>query len=371
VYQLLNGTKVLEFSNYWPDATGQYFADLGAEVIRVEPPEVGSLTRYMPWHGGLQLDLMHWERGKKSLAIDLKSPQGRDVSLESFGVDYEVASKVNPAIVYISISGWGQTGPYRRLPCHGMGFDAFSGFRQPTYGADGLPEIPRELPEMAACLGTLYAAMGGLAAYTQRLKTGKGAHIDVSEGEAGAHYFYREIDRLLNPGEEQPRPDVASRYQYYATKDGKVIAFFPIEQKFWKNFCQAVNRPDLAGVGNWETGMDNGSEAERRELVPLFRTKTRAEWIEFFIQHNIPSAPENTIDELLEDPHFKARNPFVEYPHPEKGNVRMLGTPIKVNGETMSGKPAPELGQHTDEVLGAFAIAPERIAELRAGGVIR
>lgn len=392
MYQLLNGTKVLEFSNYWPDATGQYLADLGAEVIRVEPPQEGSLTRLMPWHAGVQLDFMHWNRGKKSLALDLKSPQGRELflelvkqvdfvieglragALESFGIDYQVASKINPAIVYISISGWGQTGPYRRLPTHGMGFDAFSGFRPPVYREDGLPEMPRELPEMAACLGTLYAAMGGLAAYVQRLKTGQGAHVDVSEGEAGAHYFYREIDRILTPGDEDaPAPfEGATRYQYYTTKDDKIITFMAIERKFWRNFCEAIDRPDLIDRGDWEGRLESGGDpAERQEMAALFKTRTRAEWVDFLIEHNIPGGPQNSFEDLLEDPHFKARNPFVEYPHPEKGNIRMLGTPIKVDGETMSGKPAPELGQHTNEVLGGFAISPERLAELRAGGVIR
>src|SRR4051812_35513125 len=160
MYELLQGTRVLEVTTYWPDAVGQYLGDLGADVIKVEEPRTGAQTRALGGRSGLVYQMIQWNRGKRSLALDLKRAEGRELflrlardadfvvdglragALDGFGVGYGAVSAVNPAIVYVSCTGFGQTGPYRRLGAHGPGFDAWSSFLPPVFDEDGQPHEP-------------------------------------------------------------------------------------------------------------------------------------------------------------------------------------------------------------------------------------
>lgn len=401
MYQLLNGVRVVEFTAYWPDAVGQYLADLGADVFKIEEPERGSLTRQMGGRGPdlPPVDLVQWNRSKKSVGLNVKTAAGRDTFLEvvqhvdivvdglragaldDFGVGYEAARAVNPRIVYVAISGWGQTGPYRRLAGHGAGFDAWPGGMQPpAQRPDGLPTTPY-MPgttgeaHFGTIAGTLHAALGAVAGLVHARETGEGAFIDVAHADAGASVLFDKVYHFLNLPDELrgAQPSGSSRNDYYPTKDGKHIYLQPLELKFWRNFCEGVGRPDLievAGKGMGQRLTPETDEWLRQEMAAISRTKTRAEWVEFLIEHNTVGTPVNeTIEEMLEDPQFLARDLLREVAGP-RGALKVFGTPVKVQDQEFEVRPYPELGAHTDELLSSAGFSEEQMAELRAGGHI-
>jgi crotonobetainyl-CoA:carnitine CoA-transferase CaiB-like acyl-CoA transferase len=392
VYQLLEGVKALELSHLWPSVTGQLLADLGAEIILVEEPKKGNLSR--GGRAGKSDVSMHhelWNRSKKSLTLDLKAPEGHALFLELVGkvdmvidglrggameglrLGYEALRAANPAIVYVSITGWGQETPYRRLRTQGAGFDGYAGVQPAIYRPDGLAQLPdlagtRGEAHHGTYVGVLHAALGATAAYVRRLRTGEGAYVDVAMADAGAsclmdHFFYL---LSLRP-EERPEPWPTyryTRYQYYATKDDKAVFFASPWDHFWTRFCEAVGRPDLVGS-------ERDQEPERVEVAKIMRTKTRAEWVQFGLEQELSLAPVYSPEEVLDDPHSQARDLVAETDHPRRGKLRMFGTPIKVKGQQFEVRAAPELGQHTDAVLRDLGIAEDRIRELRARSVIR
>lgn len=392
MYSLLNGIRVLDFSQYVTDVVGCHFADMGAEVIKVEPPR-GSLSRLVEPY------IMHLARNKKSLAINLKNDEAKAVftrlvkesdviidamragALDQLGFSYEEVSKLNPKMVYLSVSGWGQTGPYRRLASHGQSFDTFSAV-EPIVFDDGKPRsVYNSAHELAGQMGCSFGVIAALSAIINMQKTGKGAYIDVSEGEAGAWYFWSEAYQLLNQPEserkfispsirqEEPR----TRYRVFPTKDDSAIFLQALEKKFWVNFCNAVDRPDLAERGNWSGGLDAGGyEGEYEELAEIFQTRTQQEWIELFIEHDIAGGPTNSLVSLLKDPHFLSRDPIVEAEDYRTGEKRkMLGTPVKIKGEEFKPNNAPQLGRDTDEVLKMLGFSDTEVQSLHEKGAVQ
>jgi crotonobetainyl-CoA:carnitine CoA-transferase CaiB-like acyl-CoA transferase len=186
---------------------------------------------------------------------------------------------------------------------------------------------------------------------------------DAGSSSMMDHFFYL---LSLRP-EERPEPWPTyryTRYQYYATKDDKAVFFASPWDHFWATFCEAVGRPDLIDS-------EPDQEPERQEVAKIMRTKTRAEWVEFALAQQLSIAPVYSPAEALDDPHFQARDLLAECEHPQRGTLKMFGTPTKVRGQKFGVRAAPELGQHTDAVLRDFGVDEARIRELRAGGVIR
>jgi crotonobetainyl-CoA:carnitine CoA-transferase CaiB-like acyl-CoA transferase len=394
MYGLLNGIRVLDFSQYVTDVAGCHFADMGAEVIKVEAPPRGSLSRLVEPY------LMHLGRNKKSLAINLKDDAAKDVfaklvkeshviidgmragALEELGFGYDQVAALNPRIVFLSISGWGQTGPYRRLPSHGQAFDTFSSL-EPIVFEDGKPKsVFNSAVELAGQMGCSFGVIAALSALIRAERTGKGAFIDVSEGEAGAWYLWSQSYRLLNQPEserEYTPPSVRqsdenrTRYRVYPTKDESAVFFMALEQKFWVNFCKAIGRADLAVRGNWDTGLDAGGyEGEYEELAEIFRTKTQQDWLELFIEHDVAGGPTNSLISLLDDPHFLSRDPFVEVLDTRTGEKRkQLGTPVKIKGEQFRPHNPPVLGRDTEEILTSLGYGEEELQSLHAKGAVQ
>lgn len=392
MFDLMTGAVALEFSHQWPDSVGQYLADLGCEVIMVEPPGTGKQTRDLWVQDGVSMCHSHWNRSKKSLALDVKSDSGRALvtelipkvdivvsglragTLTRLGLGYEALREVNPRLVYVSLSGWGESGPYRQLATNGAGFDAFAGLQPPDRRADGLPQLP-EMPgtrgeaHYGAVVGGLQAALTAVAAWGRQQRTGEGACIDVAEADAAAamlfdHLFWK-LNFDLDEGRPQPWPAaVRTRYQYYPTADGKTIFLSPAQPHFWQRFCELVDRLDLLDS-------ERDTEAERLEIAAITRTRTRAEWVEWCLANDVPCAPLNdNVSELIADAQFQARDLVVEVPHPAKGSLKLFGSPAKLADQQFTPHAAPELGEHTDAVLARFGIADARMRELRQAGVI-
>ncbi len=392
MFSLLKGIRVLDFSQYVTDVVGCHFADMGAEVIKIEPPQRGSLSRLVEPY------VMHLARNKKSLAINLKNDEAKKIfaklvadsdviidamrsgALDELGFSFEEVIKLNPKMVYLSVSGWGQTGPYRRLPSHGQSFDTFSSVEPVVFEDDGARSIFNSAHELAGQMGCSFGVIAALSALINVEKTGKGVHIDVSEGEAGAWYFWSAAYGLLNTPEDTrvfTPPSVAqseqrTRYRVYPTKDGSAVFLQTLEKKFWVNFANAINRPDLAERGNWQMGLDSGGyEGEFEELCDIFRTKTQQEWLEVFIEHDIAGGPTNSLVSLLKDPHFISRDPFVEVEEFRNGAKRkMLGTPVKIRGEKFQPNNPPGLGRDSDEVLRKIGLSDEELKSLHEAGIV-
>jgi len=391
----LDGLRVVEVALLAPNMLGMHLADLGADVIKVEDPERGDYTREVgaATAGGLSFLHLRWNRGKRSIALDLRAADGaalfRDLvrssdvvieglrpgALERRGVGYATLAELHPALVFCSLSGFGQTGPYRNLATHGVAYDAYAGLAPPEQSEDGFPAIPSRYFDVGTQAGALYAALGVLAAVLQARATGRGAYLDVAQADAAVTWSAAgRIDPLLTGatatgGSPDMRESV--RYQYYATADDRTILFQASERHFFERFCHAVGREDLLTGSGAEFGEHaRGDVKLRRELATLFATRTQDEWVRLFIEADVPGAPVHTARELLDDPQFAARAHVLEQDHPDAGRVRLLDAPIQSDGRPQSVRAAPSRGEHTDEVLHDLGVTAERIATLRAAGVI-
>lgn len=390
---LLDGLRVVEVALLAPNMLGMHLADLGADVLKVEEPGRGDYTRAVGTSrlGGVSMLHVRWNRGKRSVAIDLRHPEGAQVfrelaavsdvvveglragALERRGLGYEVLAARNPALVFVSLSGFGQTGPYRDLATHGVAYDAYAGLAPPERTADGFPAIPRRYLDIGTQAGALYAAFGVLAAVLRARSTGEGTWLDVAQADAAVAFNAGRVDELL-AGAEIPARDggmaESVRYQYYATADGRTILLQASERHFFERFCRALGRDDLlAGRAGAEFGEHaRGDVALRRELAAIFATRTQAEWVRFFVEHDVPGAPVNRASDLVADPQFRAR--FARDGE-SSGGPRLVGSPVFSREPGPGPRPAPALGEHTDavlqEVLGYDA---RRIDALRRAGAV-
>ncbi len=393
MYSLLRGIRVIEMALLAPDLLGMHLADLGADVIKVEEPPDGDYLRVIGFRKVRGLNLMHcrWNRGKRSVTLDLKRPEGQAVlrrlaatadvfvdglragAAERCGAGYETIRGANPAIVYCSVSGAGRSGPYAQLATHGIAYDAFAGVAPPAVGEDGTPSIPRYTP-IGMFAGPLYGAMAVCAALVRAKATGTGCHLDIAEIDAAVSWQAERLDAALN-GLPVDAPEMADavRYQYYRTKDDQVVLFQASERKFWQRFCEGVGRRDLFEAKPGATVGDHarGDVALRDELAAIFRTRTRSEWIRFFVEQDIPGAPVYGVEEIAGDPHFQERDLLFEQEHPVAGALKLFGTAVKVEGEAFATTPAPAPGADTEAVLtSVLGLSAEEIAALRKAGVL-
>jgi crotonobetainyl-CoA:carnitine CoA-transferase CaiB-like acyl-CoA transferase len=397
----LAGVRIVECSMLGPGAISTHLADLGADVIKVEPPQ-GDYIRDMTWPivEGVSLMHLHISRGKRSVVLDLRTDEGKEAfkdlvrtadavieamrpgGLERRGLGYEQLLEVNPRIVFCTISGYGMTGPYRELPSHGIAYDVWAGLVQPDVDEDGFCAIP-EHPSVGIHAGPLFGALGILAGITKARATGQGSRLEVAQSDAAAAMdwlrsetwkaYERPEDEVTGnkaDGYERRAPGTAGmrdgvRYQFYESSDGHVL-FMASEREFWKNFCEGVGRPDLfeAHPGSQYADHARGNTALRKELREIFRTRTTREWVEFGVEHNTTIAPVNTPKTIADDPQFQDR---FEWMPVDRVGTEQLPTPIKFLGEELPlPEKAPTVGQHTEEVLrDVLGYDDARIAALR------
>ena len=401
----LHGIRILEVSALGPAAITMPHIDLGAEVIKVEPPS-GDYIREMTWPivHGVSLMHLHINRGKRSIVMDLRTDEDVatfkelaatcDVVVEAMrpgglarrGVGYDDLVKIKPDIVFCTISGYGMTGPYQNLPAHGVAFDTWAGVVTPEVNDEGFAYLP-EHASMGIHAGPLFGALGIVAAVLRAKTTGLGAFLEIAQSDAAAAmdwyrsetwraYERHELDVTGNKADNYERrlPGTAGmvegvRYQVYEAKDGRYVLFMASEQAFWKNFCEAVDRIDMfeRWPGSKFADHARGNKEMQIELRDIFRTRTSLEWIDYGVEKNFPIAPVNSPKTIADDPQFRDR--FEWYPIEQLG-AEQLGTPLKFIDEALPiPSHAPTIGQHTDEVLAdLLGWDADRIADSRAKG---
>jgi crotonobetainyl-CoA:carnitine CoA-transferase CaiB-like acyl-CoA transferase len=414
--QLLSGVRVVESSMLGPAEMGGLLADLGADVVKVEPPG-GDYGRRMTWPiiktsdpdapEGTDCSLLalHINRGKRSVVIDLRKPEGveayldlvrtADVVIEAMrpgalakrGLTFERLQEANPAVVFCSLSGYGATGPYRDLPAHGIAFDAWAGQMPVTTDENGYARIA-DHTSIGIHAGPMYGALTILAAVIQARATGRGCEMEVAQSDAAAYFDWYRIETFK--AYERPQEEVygnaadhgerrapgingmgnSVRYQVYKTSDGEIL-FMASERAFWKNFCEGVGRPDL--FERWP-GAEFGEHARgnlemQAFLTETFASRTTAEWVIFGDEKNTPICPINTPKTIMDDPQFHDRFEWFPASHLD---ADMLSFPVKVGGENLPEPTrAPSAGQHTDEVFREIAgYDDEKIAALRETGIL-
>lgn len=403
----LSGIRVIEVSLLGAASITTSLADLGAEIIKVEPPG-GDYGRVMTWPivEGDSLLFLHCNRGKRSIVLDLRTDEGADLfrdlvatadvvveamrpgALDRRGLGYDELRRINPRIVHIAMSGFGATGPYRDLPSHGIAFDAWAGIVEPETDEQGRCSIP---PHVSIGLNAapLYASIGILAGIIAARETGVGTSIEIAQAEAAAAFDWLRIETWrayerpqsevtgnASDGFERRAPGTAGmqdgvRYQFYESADGHIL-FMASERSFWQNFCTGIGRHDLFERWPGELYADHavGNEELRAELIAIFRSRTTEQWAHFGDEHNTAIAPVNSSKSLPDDRHFNERTSWLAA---ESHGADMLPTPLHFTDRRLAdpGR-APTAGEHTDEILGELlGLDKVEIDRLADAGIVQ
>jgi formyl-CoA transferase len=390
----LTGITVLELANYMAGPfCGLLLADMGADVIKVENPQGGDFTRAAPpFVGGESAGFLRVNRNKRSLALDLKRKRGQalfhrlaaraDVVIENFrpgtvkglGIEYEALAKINPRLVYLSASGFGQTGPYSRRPGLDLIVQGMSGIMSVTGEQDGPPvKVGVPIVDLATALFGAYAILSALIA---RDRTGEGQYIDLSLFESGTALAMWESAEYWTTGEVPQRFGSGHRhsapYQAFKTRDG-YITIGGTSPKPWSALCKVLGLRVLER----DPRFSNNAQRfiNRQELAVLIEnvtvTRTTAEWYRLLEEAGIPCGVISSYDQVLTDPHLRARNFFVDLPHPTAGMVRHLGSPARLSKTPPKMRAAaPLLGEHTDVVLQELGLSAAEIASLGQTGIV-
>jgi crotonobetainyl-CoA:carnitine CoA-transferase CaiB-like acyl-CoA transferase len=409
---LLKDVKVIECAQLGiTPVVGRFLADEGADVIKLESPFRGDYMRdflgqVSPHKTGHSPIFLTINRNKRSVAVDLRSPEGKQVfrkmlesadvlfdgyavgAMERLGLGYEQVAAVKPDIIYASLSAFGGTGPYAKAPAHGGSMSAVAALVAVENEPDGTPEWELSpLTEGGGGRAPVEMAFAIAAALYRRSQTGQGAYIDVGVSDSYVAMTQQAVFRTFNEISEDesgesgmlhsatgPRSR-STKYTCYETKDAKYVLIALIEQHLYENFCRGVGRQDLMNETNYDTktiDIDWGPVSLRGELQSIFKTKTQAEWARFAVEHDTVIAPVNTILDLPDDPQLRSREAIVHYDHPTAGRLTDVGNPVKVAGEHFSVyHPAPALGEDTVPYLKSLGYSPEQIDSLAASGVIK
>lgn len=398
----LEGLKVLELIRVPPGAfCTMLLADMGAEVLKIEtPPSPPATSASEPVAQAQRRAAFHFvNRNKRSLAINLKQADGQkllhqlaadaDVLVEGFrpgvmarlGGDYETLRRVNPRLIYCSLSGYGQDGPYRDLPAHDINFLAIAGVLNLIGEPDRPPAIPLNL--IADYAGaTLHGVVGILLALLARQRTGRGQRVDVSYLDTSLALLAATpmLQNFLCKGADSHRGVGLSggAYPYYATyetADGKALAVGCADAEQWDAFCKAVGLAGLAEAGPDEAHSGRvaagAAQAAKAAVQAVMRQKTRDAWLSIFRDRPVSVAPVHAVDEAFDDPQVLARQMAVEVVHSRHGSVRQAGIAIKMSdtpGSIRGVGPVP--GEHTDEVLQALGYDEIKRAEWRRAGTV-
>jgi formyl-CoA transferase len=366
--------------------------DMGADVIKVEPPGVGDQTRRsmgFRMKGEDSPGFLALNRNKRSMMLNLKSEAGRKVFYElaktadvvvensrpgvaaKLGIDYATLAAINSRLVYASISGFGQTGPWSQRP----GFDLIAQAMSGIISAMGLPGAePVKSGVPVGDLGAgLFATYGILSAIIGREITGRGQYIDTSLFDAALALSVWETTELWATGRSPGPLGTANRmsapYQAFSGSDGRFVVG-AANQRLWLRFLEVIRRPELADDPRYLDNKDRVAHREilARELAPTFATRPAAEWVESFLAAGVPAGPINSYVEAFDNDHARQRQAMIEIEHPVEGHFRALGFPVKMSGPGPAvTRPPPLLGQHTADILGSLGLEAS-YSELAAAG---
>ncbi len=372
----LQGIRILDLTRLLPGPLGtMLMADMGAEVIKIEDPQKPDYVRnFPPFQNGVSLNYLSFNRSKLSVTIDLNSEEGKkeffelvktaDVVIEQFrpqfldkmGIGYEAAKAINPQIIYVSITGYGQTGPYKNLAGHDLNYTAVAGVLSVTGKPDEPIPTGVQLADIAG--GSYMAVIATLSAIYARIQTGKGQQVDVSMTDAVMPLLSAVIvpeASITKPSEEdlfdwQNKRGMYAlsgglpNYGVYKCADGKFIALGTLEPKFWQKFCTLMNRFE------WMAFIIPQNEEEankyKSQIQELIASQSRDYWVKFGTENDLLITAVNELNELTDDPHLQARQMIVEQEHPQAGKFKTIGIPLKFS-ETppQISWIAPELGE--------------------------
>ena len=386
----LSSLKVLDFSTLLPGPFASLLlADMGAEVLRIESPARVDLVRMLPPHvEGVSTSHAYLNRNKRCLALDLKQPEALhvvhrlvaeyDIVLEQFrpgvmdklGLGYEALKAINPRLIYVSITGYGQTGPYRERAGHDINYLALSGLASYTGRRDSGP-LPLGMQVADIAGGSLHGVIGLLAAVIQRQQTGLGQQVDISMTDcafslhamAGAGYLGAGVE----PDMENQVLNGGSFYDYYRTRDGRWLSVGSLEPQFMQQFCATLGRPDLAALGL----SAKDQQQLKREITIEVEKRDLAEWRQRFAGVDACVEPVLKLSEAVEHPQLKARGVVTEVPGTSGTAQRQIACPIRFS----EALPAPRhigaaVGAHNDEVLRELGYDDDAIDALRKSGAL-
>jgi len=391
----LQGLRVLDLTNV---LAGPYcsmvLGDMGADVIKVENTDKGDTSRnFEPQVNGESYCFAVLNRNKKSLALDLKAPEGKqialdlatraDIVLENFrpgvvkrmGLDYESIRAVNPAVIYASMSGFGQTGPYGKKGGLDIIAQGMSGIMMMTGHPGGRPaKVGIAMNDIASGVTTLYGVLGALIG---KLRHGEGQYLETSLLEAGMAWAVWEFGAFFGGGEVPTATGTRHRrsapYQAYRTRDGYVTVGAS-SQKLWANFCeQVVGQPQWLQDPRFATQALRVRHADdlERDIEAVFAHQDTAHWVTLLDAASVPGGPVFGFETTLNDPHVKFRKMVHEIEHPRIGPMKTIGLPIKSSGALGEIRlPAPWLGQHSEEILQSLGYAEADIRALFDQGVV-
>jgi len=387
----LDGLRVVDLTRLLPGGyCTMILGDMGAEIIKVEEPSLGDYIRWVPpLIKGQSVSHLMLNRNKKSMKLNLKSERGKevfyklversDVVIECFrprvvkrlGVDYESVIKVNQRIVYCSMSGYGQDGPYRDLPGHDVNYIGYGGVLGITGQSRDTPVIPGvQIADLTTGLMTVNAILGALLA---REKIGRGQYIDMSFLDVVASLIVLPAAFYVGDGRPPKRGEWLLNggfpcYSVYEAKDGKYVTIGCLEEEFWANFCRALNVADFI---KYQYTTDDAKLKEMFQTIKkIFKRRTLKEWVKLLSKEDVPCGPVYDMDEVFKDPQILYRKMVVEVDYPGVGRIKQLGAPMKFSETPCAIRsPPPSFGEHTEEILKWLGYAEAEILKMQQEGV--